>query len=126
MGIYTITHLEHGGAIVEVEKMIRETFFASYFLHKDKIHLTHHRSSKYDAGQEIRIGTPEYSDVSKTKVPNFSASKCGTNSGRYGGRRVLQCQPPPDARGRKALQAENRYDVNNVTLKGLGGDLLSI
>ena len=38
--------------------------------------------SKYNAGQEIRIGTPESSDFKKLKVPKFSAGKRGNNSGR--------------------------------------------
>ena len=40
--------------------------------------------SKYDAVQEIRIGTPESSDSIKRKVPKFSVGKRKTNSGRDG------------------------------------------
>ena len=54
-------------------------FFASSFLRREKKPLTHYRSSKYDAGQKIKVETPESSDVRKRKVPKFSASKHGTN-----------------------------------------------
>ena len=75
---------------------------ALYFLRKDKNPLTHSRSSRYDAGQESRTGTPESSDISKGKIPKFSVGKRGTNSGRDGGRRILQLQPTSGTQGRKA------------------------
>ena len=54
-------------------------------LRKEKILLTHGRSSKQDAGQERRIGTTESSDVSKVKVPKLSKGKRITNLVRDGG-----------------------------------------
>ena len=80
--IYTTRHLGHRGCISGSGENDIGNFFASYFLHKDKILLTHRRSSKYNYGQESRIGTPKYSDVSKGKIPKFSAGKRGTNLGR--------------------------------------------
>ena len=59
--------------------MIRETFLPHLFFGEKKNSLTHRRSSKYDAGQKIKVGTPESSDVRKRKVPKFSSSKHGTN-----------------------------------------------
>ena len=44
--------------------MIWETSLPRFFLFwKYENPLNHRRSSKYDAGQEIWTGTPEYSDV---------------------------------------------------------------
>ena len=54
-----------GGAFAGVEKMIRETFFASSFPRKYKNPLTHRRSSKYDADNDDRTGDPESSDIDK-------------------------------------------------------------
>ena len=64
--------------------------FASYFSQKDKIPLTHRMISKYDAGQEIWIGTPESSDISKGKSPKLSVGKRRTNSSLDGVRSILQ------------------------------------
>ena len=75
--------------------------FASYFLHKDKILLAHCRSSEYNDGQEIWIGTPESSDISEGRIHKFSAEKHITNLGRDGWSRTLQLQPPPGVQGRK-------------------------
>ena len=49
-------------------------FSASSFLQRERIPLTHRRSSKNDTGQKIKVGTPESSDVRKRKVPKFSSS----------------------------------------------------
>ena len=100
------TSLQHvtwdtGDAFSVVEKMTGN-IFASYFLWKDKNHITHRRNSKYDAGQYGRTGTPESSDIIKVKIPKLSAGNRGTNSGRARGRGILQLQPPPGARERKA------------------------
>ena len=73
--------------------------FASYFLWKDKILLTHSRISSYNAGQEILIGTPESIDAIKIKVTKFSASKRGFDLGHDEGRSVLQGRPPSGAQG---------------------------
>ena len=45
--------------------------FASSFLQKDKNPLTHSRSYKYDACQEIRTATHESSDVSTGEIPKL-------------------------------------------------------
>ena len=62
--IYTTRHLGHRGCIHRSGEDTPGNIFASYYLWKEKTPLTHHRSSKYDTGQEIHIGTPEASDVS--------------------------------------------------------------
>ena len=62
--IQLITNNE-GDSFTGVEKMIQETSFASPFLWKVKISLTHCRNSKYNAVQEIRTGPPESRDVRK-------------------------------------------------------------
>ena len=56
--IYTICHKKYGGHILVSEEDDLVKLFASYFPRKGKTPLTHCRSSKYDAGQEIRIGPP--------------------------------------------------------------------
>ena len=81
--------------------MIREKNFASSFLQKDKIPLIHRRISKYNSGQEFRIGTPESSDTRKIKVPKFSANKHRADLGRYGAMSVLQHRPLSGAQERK-------------------------
>ena len=70
--------------------------FASYFLWKDENHPPRHRSSKYDSRQEIRTGTPEFSDVCTGEVLNLHARYRRTDTGRDGGRGILQFRPPPD------------------------------
>ena len=51
-----------GGEFSGVENMIQETFLPRLFLRK-KNPLAHCRRSKYNVGQDIRILTPEFSDV---------------------------------------------------------------
>ena len=102
MDISTTRRLGHGRCIFGSGKNDPGNLFASYFLQKYKIPLTHLRISKYYAGQEIRIGTPESSDVRKVKIPKFSAGKRGTNLGRDGGRCIIQLRPPSDNQVRKA------------------------
>ena len=64
------TFLQHvtwdmGDAFVGVEKIIRGNVLSCLLFGKKKIPLTHRRISKYNAGQESHIGTPESSDTSK-------------------------------------------------------------
>ena len=97
--------------------------FCLIFSLEGQIPLTHRRSSKYNTIQEIWVGNPESSYGSKRKVPKFSASNHGADSGRNGGRNVLQYRPPSGYQGRKAWRAENQYDTNDATLNGLVGDI---
>ena len=53
-----------GDGFAGLEKMIREPFLLHLFF-GNKIPLTHCRGSKYNYGQEIWIGTPEFSYASK-------------------------------------------------------------
>ena len=69
---------------------------------KDKNHLTHHRISKYDTGQEIRTGTTECSGINEGKIPKFSEGKQRTDPVCDGGRIILQHWPPSNTQGRKA------------------------
>ena len=71
------------------------------FSSERKIPLTHLRSSKYNAVQEIWIESTEYSDISKVKVSKFSAGKRGTNSGRDGERGIIQLPSHYGAQGKK-------------------------
>ena len=92
--ISTTRHLGHGGCVCGSGEDDPGNLFSLYFIRKDKISITHCRQSKYDSCQEIWIGTPESSDTCKIKLPKFSASKCGTNLGRDGGREIIQLRPP--------------------------------
>ena len=47
--------------------------FASSFLQKDENPLPNSRNSKYNAGQESRTGTPEFSDISTVEVLKIPA-----------------------------------------------------
>ena len=67
-----------------------QNLFASSFLWKDEKPLTHHMSSKYDAGQEIRTGTTEPSGISIGEILNHPKRDCGTGLGLEGGRGILQ------------------------------------
>ena len=51
--------------------MIQETFLPRLFFRKKKIPHIHCRSSKYNAGQEIRIWPHESSDFRKHKIPKL-------------------------------------------------------
>ena len=76
--------------------------FCVVFSSERKKPLTHCRISKYDSGQEIRIGNPESIDVSEVKLPKFSAGKRGTDLGRDGGEGgIIQRRPPSRAWLRK-------------------------
>ena len=79
-----------------VEKMIRKTFFASYFLRKDENPLPCRRSSKYNAGQVIYTGTPESSDVITGEVLKLHTRESRTDTGRDGRGGILLFWPLPD------------------------------
>ena len=74
-----------GDAFTGVDKMIWETFFASYFLQKDEDPLPCRRISEYDAIQESWTETPEPSDISSGKVLKLHAREHRTDTGRNGG-----------------------------------------
>ena len=99
--ISTTRHLGYRGRIFWIGEYDTGNLFASSFLRKDKIPLTHRRRSKYDASQEIRIGDPESSDISKIEVPKFSSKKRGDNLGPDKWRSVIQRQPCYGAQERK-------------------------
>ena len=91
MDISATRHLGHRRCVLGSGEDALEIFFASYFLWKDKTPLTHSRSSKYNADQEIMTGAPEYSETRKFKISKLSAGKRRTNSVRDRGRRIIQC-----------------------------------
>ena len=101
MDVSKTRHLGHGGCVCGSGEYSKGNLFASSFLRKDKNHLTHCSISKYNAGQETRIETPEFSGTSKGKVPKLSAGKRVTNSVCGGKTIILQCRPPTDAGGIK-------------------------
>ena len=72
-------HLGHGGRVPRSGEIYSGNLFASSFLQKDKKPFTHHRRSKYDAGREIRTGTPESSAASKLEIPKLPSGESGTN-----------------------------------------------
>ena len=63
--ISTTRNMGYGGHVCGSGEDDLGNLFSLSFLRKEKISPTHRRRSKYYAGQEIRIGTPELSDVSK-------------------------------------------------------------
>ena len=69
--------------------------FSSSFLQKYENRLPCRRSSKYDAVQEIRTGTPESSDIGTREVIKFHEGEHRTGTGRGGRRGILQCRTPP-------------------------------
>ena len=85
-----------GDVFAGLEKMISRKPLASYFLRKDENPLPHSRSSKYDAGQEIRTGTPESSDVRLGEVLKLHATEHRTGTGYDGRSIIIQCIPPLD------------------------------
>ena len=70
--------------------------FGLSFLGKDENPLPHSKISKYYADQEIRIGTPESSDVSKGEVLKLPVVERRTGSVRDGRRGILKYRPPTD------------------------------
>ena len=73
MDISTTRHLGHGVSVRGSGENDSGNLFASYFLRKDENPLLHCRKSKYDAGQEIRTGTPEPSNISTVEVLKLQA-----------------------------------------------------
>ena len=64
-----------GDMFAGVETMIQETFFTRILLGNKKTPITHIRIYKYNDGQAIWLGSPEYSDVSKQEIPKFEMCK---------------------------------------------------
>ena len=58
--------------------------FASSFIWKDENNLPRRRISKYNTGQEIRTGTPEFSDVSSGELLKFHMKEPRTDTGHDG------------------------------------------
>ena len=83
--ISTMRHLVYGGRICGSGEDDPGNLFASSFLRKEKITITHCRISKCAAGRESRIGDPDSSDTRKLEVSKFSVIKSGSNLGRGGG-----------------------------------------
>ena len=98
MDIYLTRHLGHGRRVCGFGENDSGNIFASSFLRKDKNPLTHRKSSKYYAGQEIWTETPESSDVSIGELIKLPAGERRTGLGRDGGRGIHQFRPPMDTR----------------------------
>ena len=98
LDISSTCQLGHGRRIRGSGKNILRNFFASYFVQKDERPLPHFRISKYNAGQEIRNGTPEPSDVSTVELLKISEGECGTGLGCDVRRGIIQCQLPMDCK----------------------------
>ena len=98
MDISSTRHLGHGRRVRGSGEDDSGNIFASSFLWKYENVLTHRSSSKYDAGQEIRTGTPESSDVITVEVLKLPVGERGTGSGRDGKKGILQFRPPTDSK----------------------------
>ena len=90
--------LGHGVCVCGSGENNPGNLFALSVPQKDKNPLTHNRSSKYDAGQEIRTGTPESSDVIIGEVLKTLSGERRTNTGCDGRRGIIQCRPPTDSK----------------------------
>ena len=80
--------------------------FALSFLRKYKNPLPRRRISKYDAGQEIRTGTPESSDVITGEVLKLHTRELRTDTVHDSRERIFQFQPPPDPKWGAMWQEE--------------------
>ena len=89
-------HLEHRRLVNGSGEDDSRNLFASFFLRKDENPLSISRSSKYNEGQEIRIGTPESSEVSSVEVLKLHVREIITGTGRDGRGGIIQCRPPQD------------------------------
>ena len=105
--ISTTCHKEYRRRIYGSVEDNSGKLFASNFLLKVKNSLTHCRTSKHDAGQEIRPGPPESSDVREQEVPKFATCKNRVYSSRGGGSHIFQRQSPSGDQGRKLGRTEN-------------------
>ena len=87
-------------------RKLLEKPFCLVFSSERRNPLAHRRSYKYNAGEEIRTGNPESSDISTWEIPKLPVGERGTDLGRDRVRSILQCQPPMDAKGRKTWWKE--------------------
>ena len=90
--ISSTRHLGHGKCVEWIK--LSGKLFALSFLRKYENPLPNRRRSNYDAGQEIRTGTLEYSDFITIEVLKLTVGERRTGSGRDGRRGILQCRPP--------------------------------
>ena len=82
MDISSARHLGHRRLVCTSVEDDPRNLFSLYFIRKDKNSLPCHRSSKYDAGKEIRNGSSESSDISTIEVLKLHAGECRTVLGR--------------------------------------------
>ena len=69
--ISTKCHEEYGRRVRSSGEDALGNLFASPFPRNVKISITHHRNSKYNVGQEIRLGTSESHNVREQKYPSL-------------------------------------------------------
>ena len=86
MDISTTRHLIHGRRVRRSGENDSGNILASYFIPKDGNPLTKRRSFNYNAGQEIRTGAPESSDISGGEIIKLQTGEHGTGMCRDGGR----------------------------------------
>ena len=102
MDISTTRHDEYGIWVRGSGEYASGNLFASTFILKLKISLTHSRNSKCNYGQEIRPGPPEYRGFHKSEVSKFETHKHIVDLSSERGRYVLQCRSPSGSHRRKA------------------------
>ena len=86
--------------------MIQETFLPHLIFGKKKTLSPIVGALRKITVKKSGIRTPESSDASTIEVLKFPAGERGTGLGCDGGRGILQCRPPTDARGRNTRQKE--------------------
>ena len=84
MDISSTRHPGHRRIVCRSGEDDLRKLFASSFLWKEENPLSRCGSSKYYAGQEIRTGTPEFSEVSSGEVLNIHTRERRTDTGRDG------------------------------------------
>ena len=73
--ISTTRHPGHGVRVRRSGENDPGKLLDSSFIRKDGKNITHRWRSNYDAGQKIRAGTPESSDVIKEEIPKLLAKE---------------------------------------------------
>ena len=123
MDISSTRHLGHRRLVRGSGEGDLGNLFASYFLRKDENPLSCSRSSKYDSGQEIRIGTPESSDVRSREVFKLHTREHRTGSGREGRGAFSNADHLWTLIEERRDRKKDRDTVYEYRLKGLISDL---
>ena len=92
---------------------------ASLLPQKVKISLAHCRNSKYDDGQEIRPGPPDFYDIREPELPKFATCNQLVDLIWYREGKSFQLWQPSVYEGRKCDGKKTQDGVNDSKQKGL-------